>query len=117
MRSCNTNVVFNTRAEQHLYFNDVLFLEMLKPVDRIEILVLVDNKSDSLSTIPASVGSKNFCNEFVNLMKNGMTELKGSSQCCALHGLSLLVTAHRGSKSKTVLFDAGKLFIVLSNTI
>lgn len=80
---------------------------MLKPVDRIEILVLVDNKSDSLSTIPTSVGSKNFCNEFVNLMKNGMTELKGSSQCCAFHGLSLLVTAHRGSKSKTVLFDAG----------
>ena len=27
--------------------------------------------------------------------------------CCAAHGLSCLVTAHRGSKSHTVLFDTG----------
>jgi len=80
---------------------------MLKPVDRIEVLVLVDNKSDTLSTIPSSTASKDFHSEFVSLMKNGLTELKGSSQCCALHGLSLLVTAHRGSLSRTVLFDAG----------
>jgi len=80
---------------------------MLRQVDKIEVVVLVDNKSDSLSTIPASPGSKSFHSEFVNLMKNGMTELKGSSQCCALHGLSLLVTAHRGSERRTVLFDAG----------
>eukprot|EP00092_Neocalanus_flemingeri_P072674 GFUD01089523.1.p1 GENE.GFUD01089523.1~~GFUD01089523.1.p1 ORF type:complete len:331 (-),score=88.20 GFUD01089523.1:254-1246(-) len=80
---------------------------MLRPVDRIEVLVLVDNKTDSLSSIPASAASKEFHLEFDTLLKNGMTELKGSSQCCALHGLSLLVTAHRGSQSRTVLFDAG----------
>ena len=80
---------------------------MLKQVDKIEVLVLVDNKTDSLSTIPATSGSKDFQPEFVNLIKNGMTELSGSSQCCALHGLSLIITAHRGSHSKTVLFDAG----------
>jgi len=79
---------------------------MLRQVDKIEVVVLVDNKSDSLSTIPGSPGSKSFHSEFVNLMKNGMSELKGSSQCCALHGLSLLVTAHRGSERRTVLFDA-----------
>jgi len=82
---------------------------MLKQVDKIEVLVLVDNKTDSLSTIPATSGSKDFQPEFVNLIKNGMTELSGSSQCCALHGLSLIITAHRGSHSKTVLFDAGPI--------
>jgi len=82
---------------------------MLKQVDKIEVLVLVDNKSDSLSTIPATEAAKDFAPEFVNLIKNGMTELRGSSQCCALHGLSLIITAHRGSHSKTVLFDAGPI--------
>jgi len=80
---------------------------MLKPVDEIEVLVLVDNKTDSLSTVPATQASKDFHLEIVSLVRNGMTELKGSSQCCALHGLSLLVTAHRGSQTRTVLFDAG----------
>jgi len=39
--------------------------------------------------------------------EQGMQELKGCSQCCALHGLSLVVTATRAGKSKTILFDAG----------
>jgi len=80
---------------------------MLKPVDKLEILILVDNKSDTLSTIPSSPGSRNFHNELVSLKKNGLEELKGSSQCCALHGLSLVIKAYRGSTSSTVLFDAG----------
>ena len=31
--------------------------------------------------------------EWTNLMKAGMTELKGGQQCCANHGLSLLIKA------------------------
>ena len=34
---------------------------------------------------------------------------QGCSQCCALHGLSLVVTATNNGKTKTMLFDAGSL--------
>ena len=71
-------------------------------VDRIVVSVLVDNVTDSLSTVPANV-----VHEWRALMRAGMTELSGSCQCCANHGLSLVVTAYRGNRSYTVLFDAG----------
>ena len=74
----------------------------LRPVDGIEFLVLVDNSLDSLSSVP-----KNVSLEWPRLMRSGMKELSGEAQCCANHGLSLLVTAHLGSASHTVLFDAG----------
>jgi len=72
------------------------------PVDKIEIQVLVDNATDSLSTIPAHAES-----EFACLERHGMRELSGDSLCCACHGLSLLITATRGARRHTVLFDAG----------
>jgi len=74
----------------------------LRPVERIEIVVLIDNKTDSLSSVPASVTL-----EWKNLMKAGMKQLSGGCQCCANHGLSLVVTAYRGGEKRTVLFDAG----------
>jgi len=73
----------------------------------VEVLVLVDNKTDSLSSIPKSSHSQGFKNEIQTLRGQGMQELKGCSQCCALHGLSLLVTATFEGKRRTVLFDAG----------
>src|SRR5271169_4346890 len=36
-----------------------------------------------------------------------MRVLSGGCICCAIHGLSCLITAHRGGASHTVLFDAG----------
>ncbi|MBF6571323.1 MAG: MBL fold metallo-hydrolase [Candidatus Binataceae bacterium] len=74
----------------------------LTPIDKIEIHVLVDNATDSLSTIPAHAES-----EFAYLERNGMKELSGDCLCCACHGLSLLITATRGGHRHTVLFDAG----------
>jgi 7,8-dihydropterin-6-yl-methyl-4-(beta-D-ribofuranosyl)aminobenzene 5'-phosphate synthase len=71
-------------------------------VDKIEIQVLVDNATDSLSTIPAHAES-----EFAYLERHGMQELSGDSLCCACHGLSLLITATRGARRHTVLFDSG----------
>lgn len=71
-------------------------------VDRIEILVLIDNTTDSLSTTPDG-----FRSEWSNLRKAGMTQLSGSCQCCANHGLSVVVKAWVGDKCSTVLFDAG----------
>lgn len=72
------------------------------PIDRVEIHVLVDNATDSLSTIPKHAES-----EFAYLERNGMTELSGDCLCCACHGLSVLITAVRGDRRRTVLFDSG----------
>ncbi len=74
----------------------------IAPIDKIEIHVVVDNATDSLSTIPAHVES-----EFTFLERHGMRELSGDCLCCACHGLSHLITATRGAHRHTVLFDTG----------
>jgi 7,8-dihydropterin-6-yl-methyl-4-(beta-D-ribofuranosyl)aminobenzene 5'-phosphate synthase len=74
----------------------------LKPVDRVEVHVLVDNATDSLSSVPAHAET-----EFAFLARHGMEELTGDHLCCACHGLSCLITAHRGPLRHTVLFDSG----------
>ena len=75
---------------------------VLRPVDRLEILVLVDNRTDSLSSVPEGATT-----EWKNLMKAGMRQISGACQCCANHGLSLIVTAHRDGVARTAMFDAG----------
>jgi 7,8-dihydropterin-6-yl-methyl-4-(beta-D-ribofuranosyl)aminobenzene 5'-phosphate synthase len=74
----------------------------LQAVDKVEIHVVIDNATDSLSSIPAHAES-----EFAYLARNGMRELAGDNLCCACHGLSYLITARRGDSSRTVLFDSG----------
>ena len=72
-------------------------------VDRVEVLVLVDNLTDSLSTNPAGVTS-----EWSGLLTGGrMRVMSGSNICCAHHGLSLLISVHIGAEKRTLLFDAG----------
>jgi 7,8-dihydropterin-6-yl-methyl-4-(beta-D-ribofuranosyl)aminobenzene 5'-phosphate synthase len=80
----------------------------MRAVDRVEILVLVDNVTDSLSSVPGNVTL-----EWPLLMRAGMKELSGSRQCCANHGLSLMVTAYVGASAHTVLFDGGPVGYVL----
>ena len=74
----------------------------IAPIDKVEIHVLVDNATDSLSTIPAHAET-----EFTFLERHGMQELSGDCLCCACHGLSVLITATRGAHRHTVLFDTG----------
>jgi len=74
----------------------------LQPVDRLDFQILVDNLSDSLSTVPANVTQ-----EWPALMRAGMRQLSGRCQCCANHGLAVVVKAFRGTASRAVLFDAG----------
>ncbi|HVB80310.1 MAG TPA: MBL fold metallo-hydrolase [Candidatus Binataceae bacterium] len=74
----------------------------LAPIDKVEVHVLVDNATDSLSTIPKHAES-----EFAYLERNGMRELSGDRLCHACHGLSLLITATRGTARHTLLFDTG----------
>jgi 7,8-dihydropterin-6-yl-methyl-4-(beta-D-ribofuranosyl)aminobenzene 5'-phosphate synthase len=72
------------------------------PVDRLEVHVLVDNVTDSHSTIFGHAES-----EFAYLERHGMEELSGDHLCCACHGFSCLVTAYRGTLRHTMLFDSG----------
>lgn len=72
-------------------------------VDALEVLVLVDNVTDSLSSNPRGV-----LPEWSVLLTGGkLRVLAGSNICCAHHGLSLLLTARLGSRTHTLLFDAG----------
>jgi 7,8-dihydropterin-6-yl-methyl-4-(beta-D-ribofuranosyl)aminobenzene 5'-phosphate synthase len=74
----------------------------LRPVDALEVLVLVDNVTDSLSTVPPGV-----VNENATLMKAGLREMSGEGKCCAHHGLSLVIAARSGSETHFIMFDAG----------
>ena len=75
----------------------------MQAVDRLEVLVLVDNSTDSLSTTPKFVVP-----EWPGLVAAGrMATLSGELICRAHHGLSLLLVAHVGDTPHTLLFDAG----------
>jgi 7,8-dihydropterin-6-yl-methyl-4-(beta-D-ribofuranosyl)aminobenzene 5'-phosphate synthase len=74
----------------------------MTPVDTLEITVLVDNTTDSLSSNPDFVET-----EFAWLRRHGMKWLSGKCLCCAAHGLSCLVTARIGGASHSLLFDTG----------
>lgn len=78
-------------------------LRGLVAVDKVEVSVLVDNVTDSLSSVPADV-----TNEVPILMKNGSLKMAaGEYRCCAHHGLSLVITARAGAERQTLVFDAG----------
>jgi 7,8-dihydropterin-6-yl-methyl-4-(beta-D-ribofuranosyl)aminobenzene 5'-phosphate synthase len=75
----------------------------LRPVDRLEVVVVIDNATDSLSTTPRHVVP-----EWSWLLASGrLATLSGASTCCAHHGFSLLITAHIGTERHAMLFDAG----------
>jgi len=74
----------------------------MKPVDALEITVLVDNTTDSLSSNPDFVET-----EFAFLRRHGMKWLSGKCLCCAAHGLSCLISAKIDGASHTLLFDTG----------
>jgi 7,8-dihydropterin-6-yl-methyl-4-(beta-D-ribofuranosyl)aminobenzene 5'-phosphate synthase len=76
---------------------------VLEPVDQLEVYVLVDNATDSLSSVPAFVET-----EFAGLgrRRHGNWVLGGRSLCCAAHGLSCLITT-RADRKRAILFDTG----------
>ena len=79
-----------------------LAMHLLQPVDRLEIQILIDNLTDSLSTAPANVTL-----EWPALMRAGMRQLSGRCQCCANHGLAVVARGFCDATSRTILFDAG----------
>jgi 7,8-dihydropterin-6-yl-methyl-4-(beta-D-ribofuranosyl)aminobenzene 5'-phosphate synthase len=74
----------------------------LAAVDRLEILVLVDNATDMLSSTPSHVES-----EAAGMVRRGLRVMAAKCLCCAAHGLSCLLVADRGSTRHAVLFDTG----------
>ena len=73
------------------------FPESLKEVDRVEVLTLIDNYVDLLlkntDIVTRPSGTKDG-----EILTNTLV---------AEHGLSLLITAHRGERTDTILFDTG----------
>ncbi|KTD30687.1 MBL fold metallo-hydrolase [Legionella maceachernii] len=74
----------------------------LVEVDTLDVQVIVDNVTDSLSSVPVNV-----THEMDYLEQYGMKELSGECLCCGAHGLSLLLTASSGRIRHSILFDAG----------
>jgi 7,8-dihydropterin-6-yl-methyl-4-(beta-D-ribofuranosyl)aminobenzene 5'-phosphate synthase len=75
---------------------------MLETADKVEIRILVDNATDMLSSNPPFVES-----ESGYLNRRGFKVSSARCLCCAVHGLSCLITAQRGDKRHSVLFDTG----------
>src|SRR5690349_21614578 len=76
----------------------------LHTVDGAEVHILVDNVTDSLSSVPDFVET-----EFAGLRRRRQDHwvLGGGCLCCAAHGLSCLIAVRQGSETKTLLFDTG----------
>jgi 7,8-dihydropterin-6-yl-methyl-4-(beta-D-ribofuranosyl)aminobenzene 5'-phosphate synthase len=87
-------------------------MQELVEADRVEVLVLVDNATDNLSSVPGFVE-----NEFPRLWKRGMRRLSGRCLCCAAHGLSCAITAWRGDTARTLLFDTGPDALVFETNV
>jgi len=73
-----------------------------REIDSLDVHVLVDNATDSLSTVPHDV-----IHEWGHLKMKGGFVLSGDALCCAAFGLSLLITARMGDITRVLLFDAG----------
>ena len=76
----------------------------LAAVDSVDIQILVDNVTDSLSSVPSFVET-----ELAGLARRrgAAWVLGGGCLCCAAHGLSCLLTIRGGEQVHTVLFDTG----------
>ena len=74
----------------------------LAAADRVEVLVLVDNATDNLSSVPDFVET-----ELSRFWRRGGRLTAGNALCCAAHGLSCAITAWRDGVPKTLLFDTG----------
>lgn len=71
-------------------------------MDRIEITILVDNVTDTLSSTPSFV-----TREWVRLQRMGMRRTSGAAICCANHGLALVITVTEAGETRSILFDGG----------
>jgi 7,8-dihydropterin-6-yl-methyl-4-(beta-D-ribofuranosyl)aminobenzene 5'-phosphate synthase len=81
-------------------------------LDELRLLVVVDNETDTLSSVDDGVPQIPEAARVAALRPT--TDFGGhpgkvafDSLCCACHGLSVLATARRGEEERTLLFDVG----------
>ena len=87
--------------------------EDILELDELEILVVVDNETDTLSSVDAGVpqvpeiihlaartpASRNYLDHECKIVFDQL--------CCACHGLSVLITGRHGGEQRSMLFDVG----------
>lgn len=87
--------------------------ELSPPLDSLELVVIVDNETDTLSSVDSDVAQ---VPEVASLMarippsgehEGHPTVCVFDHLCVACHGLSVLVTGVRSGERRTVLFDVG----------
>src|SRR5258708_2657745 len=87
--------------------------EGVAPLDELRLLMVVDNETDTLSSVDQGVPQ---IPEVAHLVPRLPTVrehagLSGTAVfarlCCACHGFSVLVTGRRGDREHTLLFDVG----------
>ena len=87
--------------------------EGILPLDELEVLVVVDNETDTLSSVDEGVPQ---IPEVIQLAARTPPSRKHEGHecktvfdqlCCACHGLSVLITGRRGGKKRRMLFDVG----------
>lgn len=82
-------------------------------LDELRIVVVVDNETDTLSSVDPGVPQLPEMAHQVMAAPPGPTHAGHACVdvferlCCACHGFSALVTARRGDESRSVLFDTG----------
>ncbi len=95
------------------WFNPRAMPAASTPLDELRLLVIVDNETDTLSSVDEGVPQ---VPEIVHLAARVPTSREHEGHackvvfdrlCCAGHGLSVLVTGRRGDEEHTLLFDAG----------
>ena len=84
----------------------------MRELDELELVVVVDNETDTLSSIdnaeqsPESRGILDRSEPDMVIDGHAHTDVFGHL-CCACHGFSVLLTGRIGDETRTVLFDVG----------
>jgi 7,8-dihydropterin-6-yl-methyl-4-(beta-D-ribofuranosyl)aminobenzene 5'-phosphate synthase len=87
--------------------------EGIFPLDELQLLVIVDNETDTLSTVDDGIPVLPEMAHLVLRTPVSRTYEGGDGKetfdklCCACHGLSVLVTGRRDDRTATLLFDVG----------
>lgn len=82
-------------------------------LDTLEVLVVVDNETDTLSSVDDGVPQIPEVMQLAARMPPARVhdghecKVVMDQLCCACHGLSVLLTGRRGDESHTILFDVG----------
>src|SRR3954464_8288169 len=85
----------------------------IAPLDELRLTVVIDNETDTLSSIDPGVPQIGEIGGFLQRFPP-TRELDPHSaktffdhSCCACHGLSILATGRRGDRQHNLLFDVG----------